>query len=503
MSFLKRHLPVVTACVLLLLTAVMLWLLKNPTSLDDGLRHFAMAAHYRDHGILQTNGWQTFFYEGWLSHNPVDPWFLSDVLLIPFTFLPLTAGLDLFILFSLLCLLTSFLLVLRSYRIPSIASSIFLLLLLFGELQFTGRFLFGRPYALLTAMTLFALWAIKERRFLLVCIFLLISVLLSQLFVFPLVVCGCAVIAFAFTHRYREASQLSFATVIGVTAGCALHPQPFLYLSYLMTVFLRIPFLKSIGLSREMFSGLSYTSGLSVFVIIAVIILFWAHLRFQKQRKDLFNNPDLLLVCLPAAFFTLAFLFWLRAIDLLWPLLLLSLAAIFAEHPSLPHGLLSIMLPQKTKRNALLFFAIVLVCGAHIISVPFVFFRNDAQKALVSYEILQQIPSHSRVLNLDWDHFFHYVAVRPDLRYAQGIDKTFTYLTDPSVLTDTKEIADTQKVDGSQALLALQRILETYPSDYIVLTHQHFDPLIRLLQKEGKMPLMGNTEAIAVFSVPK
>ncbi len=499
----RLSLDTLAALLLLLFCALLLLSLKNPTSMDDGLRHFAMAKQLRDVGIGQVPGWSQFFYEGYLHTHPVDPWFLSDVLLIPFTYFPIAKGLQLFVVCEVAALFAAFLLILRSFRLSARDSTVFLLLLVFGDTQFMGRFLLGRPYALMTAMALFVLYAIFERRWMLLTVLMLISVLLSQLFTFGLFICLCGIFAYAFTGHTRDALKAGTATVTGVLLGFLLHPQPLLYLEYLYAVFLKIPFLHFIGLSREMQSGIVDGASLSVLVALMMITLFNLRFYANDSLPNLKKEPHVLLLSLCTLAFTAAFAFWVRAIDMLWPLLVLTVARFYMMDRSAPRDLLKILLPRKMKVMAFLKWFAIGVCIAEVLLLPYVFTRDDSKHSFAPYAVLDSLPAHAKVLNLDWDAFFAYVARRPDLQYAAGIDRAFTYLTDPDISQSIylleqsaggKDTPDIQKT--------LNTILAAYPSDYLVVSHKKFPSVIQYLLNHPAYRLISDNGTIAVYAVP-
>ncbi len=493
---------IASALLLFVCIALVILSLQNPTALDDGLRHFAMAREMRTAGIFQVQGWSTFLYEGYFHGNPVDPWFLSDVLLIPFTYLPIAKGLQLFVLCEVACLFTAFLLVLRSLQVPQKASPIFFLLLVFGDTQFMGRFLFGRPYALMTAVSLFVLYALLERRWILLTCLLAVSVLLSQLFVFPLLFCLCALAVFLFQRLHKESLLLCGAIVGGIAMGFLLHPQTGIYLQYLFTVFFRIPFLQSIGLSREMQSGIYDNATLSLLVCVMAGILLIARLVQLHSIAWFFRKTSVQVLTLCAVFPVMGFLFWVRAIDLAWPVLLLWFASLFALDPTIPRSFYRTLLPKKTIMTQILLWAFTAGCIAEILVLPYIFIRDDETHSLKVYETLQMLPAHSRVLNLDWDHFFAYIAVRPDLLYAMGIDRAFTYIVDPEVSTIVYGLEKNRYPTSNEDILTnMNAVLLRYPSNYLVLSHRKFDAVIRVLQKNPKTKLLSDNGTIAIFSV--
>lgn len=494
----------IAALLLLLLFGLFLLSLKNPTSLDDGLRHFAMAVQMRERGIFAVPGWSIFFYEGYLHNHIVDPWFLSDVLLIPFTWLGLTRGLQLFVVCEIACLMTAFLLILRSLQLSVRERILFLLVLLFGDTQFMGRFLLGRPYALMTAMMLFVLWAILERRFFLLAVFLALSVLLSQLFVFGLFLCACALVAFLYTKKFKEAATLSISTVSGILAGILLHPKPVAYLQYLVTVFLKIPFLQSIGLSREMRSGITGTSCVGVLIVIGLGILHAKQVQKVRGTERLLSHTTLHILTVAAGVLSLAFIVWVRAIDVLWPILLLWVACLYALDRSSLRMLTHLVLPARPHVQKVLSYCLIIGCAAQILSIPVIFIRDDASHTLSSYAPLRILPTNARVLDLDWDQFFAYVALRPDLQYAAGIDRSFTYLTDPNVSNAIYALergsAGRKPLPDSRQALSI--ILNAYPSDYLVLSHKKFAVVIEALQKDVSFEKIAENTEIAIYAVP-
>lgn len=491
----------VVALIVFLGLAALLLALKNPASLDDGLRHFAMARAMRMGSDVWSTGWSGFFSQGYLSTTNADPWFLANIVLIPFTYFSLSTGLHLYTIATLACLIALSVLLFRSFKLSPIASSIFLLVLVFGDAQFLGRFLIARPYSLMTVVALGVLYCLLQKRFILLGVLMTIAALLSQLFVFPLFLCGSALAAFLLTKKYREALRLSFATVIGTAAGLILHPNPWSYISYLFMAFLRIPFLKSIGLSREMQSGIFDVSAIGVSLLFAITVLLVV---LHAQHKKSLKTDALLLFAFVTSALFLLFLFWLRAIDLLWPILVMFVAFLYAQ--SADHVRAVIQRLRLSGAHSKAIFATVAVASvAQIAVIPLVFLRDDATHSVMPYESLSLIPAASRVLNMDWDRFSIYVSLRPDLRYATGIDRTFTYLTDPAVSDSIVTIENETKYGRlpDHWEKTLGAILASYPSDYLVMTHEKYRPLIDALNKPSpfNLQLMSDEGAVAVYRV--
>jgi hypothetical protein len=495
---------ILAALFLLVCAALMLLSLKNPTSLDDGLRHFSMAFQMREQGILVVPGWSMFLVEGYFKNNPVDPWFLSDVLLIPFTIFPVAKGLQLFVVCEIALLFTSFLLVLRSLRLPPANATIFLLVLVFGDMQFLGRFLLGRPYALMTTLMLFVLYACLERRYILLSLLLMIGVLLSQLFVFSLFLCACAFFVCLLKKDYRQAILLSSATVIGVALGLLLHPHSFLYIDYLVTVFLKIPFLKSIGLSSEMKSGLVDGAFLSVICILSIGFLFAVRLVEKHSVSWLLKQRSVLYLTVCVLPLSVAFCIWVRTIDVLWPLLIVWLASIFVLDRTALWDTLSKLLPKKTKAMRALQYVTILVCIAEIVIMPYLFMRDDHLHALDRYKNIALIPANVKVFNFDWDFFALFSLLRPDLQFTSGIDRSFTYLTDPDVSIAVHQLEQERYKNPSAADVQkiVDAVLKTYPAEYVVLTHGKFEPVIQALKSNQAFGLLSDNKTLAIYAVP-
>lgn len=495
---------ILTAVGVLLFYSIVLLSLKHPTSLDDGLRHFAMATALRDVGIFNVPGWSNFLYGGYMYTTIVDPWFLSDVLLIPFTYFSVAKGLQLFILAELAVLLVSFLAVLRSLKLSALDRSLFLLVLCFGDIQFMGRFLLGRPYALMTAMTLLVMWSIFERRWVWLMVLLSVSVLLSQLFIFPLMVSVCAWIAYLISGNNRIAFKIMIASVIGFLLGLLLHAQPLNYFRYLLIVFLRIPFLKSIGLSREMHVGIMDSAFVSVLVILMLGVLLGVRLHKKRILSSVFADMQTFCISIAIIPFFTAFLLWVRAIDILWPLLLVWVACLYQHDPSAPRELAGILLPRKIPGNTVLTKCAAVACIAMVCVVPLMLLRDDASHDLSQFEALNAIPSGSRVFNLDWQLFSAFAVLRPDLSYATGIDRSFTYLTNPDVSTSIYAVENEtpERIHLEDVSKIIDYAYSQFPSDYMVLSHQKFDSVIQMLTRNEVLPLVVNSSTIAVFKLP-
>ena len=200
-----------TIIISFLFFAVLLLALKNVISLDDGIRHFAMAKFMAEHGLAANTGWNVFLYHGAMADLPVDPWFLYDVLLIPLTRLSPAVALKIISLIEILLISGIFLLLLRRLRTPKSAEPWYVLALFFGDFHFTHRLLLGRPFPLFTALTLAAILLIWQKKWIVLALLLLLSALLSHLFLFPLAVSLVGVVWLLLFQERRDAARSLFA----------------------------------------------------------------------------------------------------------------------------------------------------------------------------------------------------------------------------------------------------------------------------------------------------
>lgn len=464
-----------------LLAICALPLLHNPTSLDDGLRHMAMARVMAEQGIAASGGWSHFLYQGYFSTVRMDPWFLADVLLVPLTKFGTITGLKMFAALQVLFVALATVLALRRIALPPKARALLLAILLLGETQFTGRLLSARPMGLMTGLFLLTLtWVLSRtsvRNDLCLALTLACAVLLSQLFIFPLLLCVIALVLAVLLRRWYHALHLLAGTAAGIAAGLILHPQPIAYLRYLGLVFLRIPFLRSIGLSAEMGWGLVHPTSISVWIVTgAVIVLCFSAWRF---RRPLLRTHSVLFLLSSTICFLLLFAFYLRAIDFLWPLCIILIATLWSTESAVLRTTIA-----KIDRRVRLPLAsgIALVLLVQAFSIPLFFLLHDEDNTLVPYHILNHVPPQSRVLNLDWHDFFGAVAVRPDLRYALGIDPTFTYVTDPDVWLAIRSLQGRHQLSDDIIASTLAHITARYPFDALLIRRQTFPAVVGYME---------------------
>ena len=499
LGFIRRHAGVLAILLCLFLIALALSLLRHPLALDDGLRHFAMARLMAERGIGSISGWGVFFSRPIYQTLNCDPWFLSDVLLIPFTVLPIGPALKVFTLVSVAAVLGSLLLILKHLRLPHLLTVLAILLLAFGNQDFTFRMLIARPFTLMTALILVLYWSILARKPLITTGLIALSFLLSHLFVFPIAICALAILLGLLMGKKREAVHLALAVLCGLLIGLLLHPHAIIYLQYLFTVFFRIPFLvHTLSLGNELRpAGLA-----SAAVGTVVLLVFLLHILLMRRgvTMEVFLRKNIVLADLIVIGLFGVYLSWMRGIDLLWPMILILLAQLSSLAPD--ELLFTISRRLKPWIGALLI-TYVLLSNATIMIDRW---QSDAKRDLSPFAAdLANIPTGASVLNTDWDLLPIYLAVRPDLRYAIGMDPAWTYLDNEraSALVQMMHSTTFERADPViDATKWLDQLLREYPADYLVISKKRYPNFSRQLASVER--LRERTESgstLAVFLI--
>lgn len=533
----------VALVVILLVVCLALFLPKNPISLDDGLRHFKIAELYRENWMKglagsesalggRIEGWGDFFFTGYFSERNFDPWYGADLAYIPFTFIPNPViGLKVATIGFLVIILLSFLLLLRRYKASPELSALLLFLLFLGSYGFTNRMLFGRPFLLTTGVFLLTYLLLLEKRFFLLALLLAFSVLLSHLFIFPVLLCLLGVVWMLSLKRWRDSVLLAGAASGGVIIGFLLHPDPPLYLSYLRDVFLRIPFAKELGIGAEFAGGLS-DADILLFLILFLLILVFALCRRRFSLPALLSRrPEISLTLFLMLGFLGAYVLWERAVDFLWPLMLLFALQLLTIDANIEreafmhlHSSIHPRLPFRWIQGLLLLL---------FLNSGLIIFQNlkfDRSKSLSFYSAIQSIPAQSRVLNIDWDIFPVLFFLRSDLLYARGMDPTFDWVNDvgatklfdrvndrfsfqwsdlPRTIADARmrfngsnlsfvRLKEKEDLDVS---LWLKDLRNHFQADYLLLKKGVHPSLIQKLSEGQHLSLAFESHAIVIFSL--
>ncbi len=485
---LKRGVPFLVIAGITLLVVLVLLQLKNPISVDDGLRHFVMGKALLT-GAITHQGWQPFFSSGYLSNHAVDPWYLSNILLGLLSPLGLQAALATYSTIMLVATLVTVWLLLRNFPLTTTAQSILLIWLFALQPNFLYRVLLPRPYTLITILSLLVLWAVLQRRAWLLLPLVALSVLTSQLCVFPVAFMVAGAVWLCCMREYGVAVKIALYSAAGVLIGLLLHPTPLAYLEYLYTVFLRIPFLSAqVGPSSEMQSEVLF----SPFAILAIMGISVGTVRVrQSELWPQYVRKGMPLLFALAAIFFLLFLRFGRAIDFLWPLCIVALGAVWSARETLFTRI-------SARLRVLVVVFLLAISLLNTVGISHRLLATDAERDLAPITVaLQAVPPQARLLNPDWQLFAPALAVRSDLRYATGIDPVFSYLHDPQGYRYLRQMPSDDPRDVESWLVAIQ---QHFPADFLVLLRPLHLGLIKHIQAAGYQD-QSTSDLLAVFNL--
>jgi hypothetical protein len=503
--FRRGLLPLVTIGVVTGAVGGMLFLSSSPVSWDDGLRHITMARVMQQEGVNQT--WSRFFYGGYFAQHPVDPWFLADISYLPFTMFSDAVALRLYSILAIAALLGALWRVLAPLKLPRLWLSMLLLLGIMDP-GFFGRLLLGRPFVWGSVFSLLILDAVLRRQALAAFAVLLLATLFSQLFVFPFVVAGAGTLWLLLSGKRRDALKLAACSFLGVGAGVLLHPHALEYALYLGDVFLRIPFASStLSLGSEMHPSMSGSAPVALLGVTA--LLFVGALKEKSVRfADVSKLGTPLVLGLIVPFFWAYMFAWMRAVDLLWPLLVVLLGHVLLLARTFSEDLFDVdmkpLLP-KIRGGTLVAWCIVLAFAGMVLRTAEGLRITDAERSLSHVAVLASLPDGARILSPEWAFFPPYIAANPRLRYATGIDNTFTWKTSPEAYNLFEVYYSLAAQIPSPVLDVrawMRQLLAIYPSDYFVVSKQWGERLLPVLRTtKGLSPLTQSGDLIEVFSI--
>ena len=494
-------LPLLTGVGILAVLAGILLPLEYPVSWDDGLRHITMAREMLTNGF--GIGWSRFFYAGYLYEHLVDPWFLANFSYMPFVSFSDATALHLYSLMSVAILLLTFWWVIRPFKLPPKWSSLLLLMLLLGDQLFTQRILIARPFVFTSAFTLIMIKVVLERRVLLAALCMLVATLFSQLFVFPLFVLGCGCLWIYTLGERKKSITLATAGLIGVFVGILIHPHSWEYMQYIVLVFSKIPFMKHIRLGGEMYSGFSSSNSLFALVGAIISLTVTSLVVHGKPKLNACYKSGLIFVAIMFVLFYIMYFLWARAIDLLWPVGIVLLAVFLSQI----HECITDFFSYRSKRLHCSYGTItcIFICTALLVHT-FIIYTNNTERnqnhPLRGSEEFALIEPNSRVLNLDWDLLPVFISIRPDLKFASGIDNTFAYLENEkgyellSVYFSHTFYLEKPIIDTSSWITQL---LEHYPADYFLVWGERSKNIRPVLYKTPELTRL--TESGAEFDI--
>jgi len=130
---------------------------------------------------------------------------------------------------------------------------------------------------------------------------------------------------------------------------------------------------------------------------------------------------------------------------------------------------------------------------------------TDAERSLSHVAVLASLPDGARILSPEWAFFPPYIAANPRLRYATGIDNTFTWKTSPEAYNLFEVYYSLAAQIPSPVLDVrawMRQLLAIYPSDYFVVSKQWGERLLPVLRTtKGLSPLTQSGDLIEVFSI--
>lgn len=476
--------PLLALLLCLLPFGITVALTQNPTSLGDGIRHLTHAQILSQEGVYSSDGWGDYLFTGYFSDHSSDPWFLSHIVLIPLSALPLTHGHAGLVLLSILSIALSLLLIFRSWKLPPGTQAVLLSLLILGNTQFALRITLGRPVFLMVALTLWVIYAILQRKHIVLCVLLLLATLLSHLFVFPLFIVLTGVAWFLTNGDRREAVSALLWSAIGVVVGILIHPHSLPYLHYLSNVFFVIPFLsESLDLGTEFRSESLYATLHLPFIALSGLTVVSALRKRETTFEDIHTNATTFLLCV-CLVFIIGIYSWVRFVDFAWPLVVLLLGFICKTYPQSVSYTAKALLPSFALQKNVLVPVLLLVLIVTGVKVPMHFVKNDGERNLHALSaLMSSIEPGARIFNVDWDTMPGLFSQRPDLLYARGMDPTFDYVWDPdaSILLSALKSRERYLIDWD---IWREQITEKYESDYIVIRDTYDQEVYEALSGE-------------------
>ena len=257
-------------------------------------------------------------------------------------------------------------------------------------------------------------------------------------------------------------------------------------------------------LGSEMHPGVLL--GFRTLVMIAVAILLAVELKREGMTRHECAQSGLTLLGGLTFVFGLMFLRWVRAIDFLWPILILFIGLMLSVRPGLFGRTFERLQPRGVRvRPSIVHLLLCLLCLVVFAGVQGALVATDNQRPLASFLVaLHDVPAGSRILNPDWHFFMPAVAVRSDLLYAGGMDPSFTYVDSPAAARRMAELispADQSTVAPPDAKAWLEGMTALYPSQYLVLFTARHQAFIAALEAQTSLHNISEEPLIALFKL--
>lgn len=491
---------------LLLPIVLLLLATRHPLSLDDGLRHLTIARHYREEGMSGVGGWGDYLFTGYFTEQNSDPWFLADLAYIPFTFLPTTTfGLKLATLIFLLFFLCSFLPLLRFHPCSNVLRGTILVLLLYGSSTFLFRLLLGRPFVIVTGLFLLVYLSVLHRQYVFLLPLLAFATLFSHLFLFPLLVALVGSLWIFLRGQKRQAFLCAFSSLSGVLLGFLIHPHRRAYVQYLMDILLPNPFSKDLGLGGELHSGFGFAD-IPVFLMLSALFLLGVLLVCRGRLLYIAKqHPEVVFTAMLVLLFLIAFILWVRAIDFLWPLLLLLFLQVVTALPEIEREVLHVFRSRITPHGCTWRELVLVLCFLNFVGVAVPFLKDDPWKSPKEYAAIEAVRPGAKVLNVDWEVFPVLFSLNSSVLYARAMDPSFDYVSDPQGFAILDRIVDRglweREADGIDAAAWICDLRTHFRANYLAFMKHHHQKLLPTLRALPDLPVFAESRALVIFSL--
>ena len=480
--------PVCSLGAILGLFTLILAPLQHPVAIDESLRHLAYAK------LATMGGWGDFLYHGYFAHASSDPWFLFHILLRPIADLSPLLSQQIIVVASIIALSLTFLWYCRSLRLSSKVSTVLLVILLLGNMQFLLRGFLARPALLQSILTVAVLTCVLHKRYNILSILIIISTLLSHLFVVPLLLCCCFSVWYWSLKDKETSINILLVAVSAITVGILFHPHTINYTQYIFTVFTKLPFLMELDIGTEMMSGSGRDGSLLALIAFSVFMFLIVRKKegipFETMHRKGITVLLFIVVVMLCAFYK-----WVRMIDFLWPLAVCLTGVIISLDPHLPKKAASELLPKAVQRTSVYISIFALILFVHVSKLAHeTWSHNTTHSQQHVVKAMQQLPTGTRVFNIDWDLFPMLMHARPDLIYARGMDPGLNHVV------DNRSGNLFQHIHAAEPSEWFDRALDIYHgSEAVVLWTERHPKLLRFFQSTNRLQPVYPQDTISVW----
>jgi hypothetical protein len=401
--------------VFLLLVGTIQWHIPSPMD-GDTAYHAAVGQLIHDHGILQSFPWTPF---SWLSDHYADKELLFHLLFIPFLKFGWIRAAQII---DTLCGATILFTIYLILRREGVARAwLWALIPLAASHTFVYRFSIVRPHLLSITLAILVLWGATTGRLRLLAAVSAVYPWAYVAWAMPVVLVALAEVARCLSGRAMRFKPL-LATVAGIAAGVALHPNSLNLIRLAWIQIVDVLFRNAWGAKTGFDLGLEFlpetvegwARGLLVCVVMAVTALYLA---WRDRQADE----------LPLAF----------ALATLAYAVMTAKSCRFLEY-FVPFSAVSLALAARPVRWRFLPHLIFVLALVYTISLNHRFLRSFADspdclpESVVAF-LREKIPPGSQVFTTDWSSTGGLMIALPGRKFIVGLDPTFFYLKDPDL----------------------------------------------------------------------